>query len=75
MTITNPTDVSVKIADGSWYAVMPKGSLIAVMDESDIISLKVLASRKTVFAVDWKQVTTPSVQSKEQLISKLNELL
>lgn len=75
MIISNPTEVSVKISDGDWYAIMPKGSLIATMDESDIISLKVLASRKTIFTIDWRKVTSPQASSKEDLFSKLQNLL
>ena len=71
--ITNPTDACVKIAEGDWFMIQPKGSLIAIADESDYISLKVQASRKTIFGFSYDNCNQAQSTAKAT-VEKLNSM-
>ena len=71
--ISNPTDSCVKIQEGEWYMIMPKGSLIAISDESDYISLKVQASRKTIYGFSHDNCNQAQATAKAT-VEKLNSM-
>ena len=73
ISILNPTDSCVKIAEGDWYMIMPKGSLIAIADASDYISLKVQASRKTIYGFNYKNCNQAQATAKAT-VEKLNSM-
>lgn len=53
INILNPTSASVKIQDGGFWMIVPKGVLFAISDESDRIVLKTKGSRKAVYAFNY----------------------
>lgn len=56
------------------FAVHPHGALIAIADESDRISFKLLASRKTVYSVK-NSLLSPSLETPDATVEMLNALL
>ena len=56
------------------YSVHPAGTLIAVADTSDIISFKLLASRKTVYAFPFV-IISPSGATAAETVEALNLIL
>lgn len=53
VNIINNTSASVKIQEGDFWMVMPRGVLFAISDESDRITLKTKGSRKSVYAFNY----------------------
>ena len=51
--ISNPTDSCVKIQEGDFWMVIPRGVLFTISDESDRITLKTKGSRKSVYAFNY----------------------
>ena len=56
------------------YSVHPHGALIAIADDSDRISFKLLASRKTIYSVPNSQIT-PSLDTPDKTVEMLNAIL
>ena len=66
MTITT-TDNAVKLQGDDFLWVMPKGSLIAIADSSDIISFKLVSSRKTIMTANYKDFGATKAEALETL--------
>ncbi len=73
VNISNPTDACVKIAENDWFMISPKGSLIAISDDSDYISIKVQASRKTIYGFNYDNCSVAQATAKAT-VEKLNEM-
>lgn len=58
----------------SRFDVHPKGSLIAMADESDMISFKLQGSRKTIYSVLFSLIS-PSRATAAETVEALNEIL
>ena len=56
------------------HAVHPKGSIIAIADESDMVSFKLTASRRTLYS--WRyDLISPSMGTAEATVEALNAIL
>ena len=69
---TNPNSVKLQFEDG--YSIHPAGTLIAVADESEAISFKLLASRKTIYSANINELT-PAGGTPKETIELINDLL
>lgn len=74
MTITARENTVKLQLDSDTFAIFPKGHLIALSDSSDMVSFKVLASRKTVYAEKNENIT-PHGENAKATVDMLNELL
>lgn len=73
INILNSTNVcTIDLGNGKRYT-FPKGVIIATQnDNSDTVNIKLKASRKTILSINYKNVSSPSSSSSEELISLLN---
>lgn len=69
---TSPNSVKLQFEDG--YAIHPKKTLIAIADKSDMISFKLLASRKTIYTAKLSELN-PAGGDAQETIDLINDLL
>lgn len=74
MIITSSKNSVKYQIDPDTYAVLPKGKVIAIADESGMVSFKVTASRKTIFSELYDKIT-PHGDDANATVKLLNELL
>lgn len=60
--------------DAETFAIYPKAKLIAISDDSEMVSFKLLASRKTIFAEKYSSIT-PHDSDAKSTVEMLNEIL
>ena len=54
---------------------IPVGKTIATSDKRDIITLKLLSTRKSILAFKYSEILNPESESPEDAVEKLNEIL
>jgi len=74
MIITSSKNSVKYQIDPDTYAIFPKGKIIAIADESGIVSFKVTASRKTIFSELYDKIT-PHGDTPEKTVEMLSGLL
>lgn len=66
---------SVQIVNGEVTNVFPLNTIFAhVNKDSQSLDIKLRASRKTIMSLDYRNVTTPSANSSEDLLTKVTPL-
>lgn len=74
MTVTSDgASVKLDFGDGA-YAIHPHASLIAISDESDIITFRLVGSRKTLYQADYTDIT-PNGSDAAETVETLNLIL
>ncbi len=74
MIITSSKNSVKYQIDPDTYAIFPKGKIIAIADESGMVSFKVTASRKTIFSELYDKIT-PHGDTPEKTVEMLSTML